>query len=35
MPLKLAASDRKLLIIFGAFVGVLLVAVALLEPAEE
>ena len=35
MPLKLAASDRKLLLIFGAVVTVLLLAVALLGPRQE
>jgi len=35
MPLKLAATDRKLLLIFGAVVAVLLVAAALLQPAQE
>lgn len=35
MPLKLAAADRKLLLIFGAVVTVLLVALALLSPAQE
>ena len=35
MPLKLAASDRKLLLIFGAVVTVLLVAAALLQPTQE
>jgi len=35
MPVKLAAADRKLLIIFGAVVTVLLVAVAALQPSQE
>ena len=35
MPLKLAASDRKLLLIFGAVVTVLLLATALLGPRQE
>jgi Domain of unknown function (DUF4350) len=35
MPLKLAAADRKLLLIFGAVVTALLISLAVLGPAQE